>query len=101
MRLRSSPLVIGALAIATTGSLALTTTTAFASSHHGSGHNSTKIHGNCNVVGNNNNVHCTTISHSHRHGGGGGEGGFGGGEFHHGGILEGVGDVVGGLLGAL
>jgi len=100
MRLRSSPLVIGALAIATTGSLALTTTTAFASSHHGSGHNKTSIHGNCNVVGNNNNVHCTSISHSHRHGGGGGDFG-GGGEFHHGGILEGVGDVVGGLLGAL
>ena len=100
MRLRSSPLVLGALAIATAGSLGLTTTTAFASSHHsGSGHNSTKIHGNCNVVGNNNNVHCTSISHSHRHGGGGD---FGGGDrFGHGGILEGVGDVVGGLLGAL
>jgi hypothetical protein len=98
MRLRSSPLVLGALAIATTGSLALTTTTAFASSHHGSsGHNSTKIHGNCNVVGNNNDVHCTTISHSHRNHGGGGDFGF----RHHGGILEGVGDVVGGLLGAL
>jgi hypothetical protein len=94
MRLRSSPLVLGALAIATTGSLALTTTTAFASSHHG---NKTSIHGNCNVVGNNNNVHCTSISHSHRHHG---EGEFGG-EFHHGGILEGVGDIVGGLLGAL
>jgi hypothetical protein len=99
MRLRSSPLVIGALAIATTGSLALTSTTAFASSHHGS-HNKTSIHGNCNVVGNNNNVHCTTISHSHRHHGGGGEREFGG-DFHHDGILEGVGDIVGGLLGAL
>lgn len=100
MRLRSSPLVLGALAIATTGSLALTTTTAFASSgHHSSGHNKTSIHGNCNVVGNNNNVHCTSVSHSHRHGGGGG--GEFGGEFHHGGILEGVGDIVGGLLGAL
>ena len=99
MRLRSSPLVLGALAIATTGSLALTTTTAFASSHHGSGHNKTSIHGNCNVVGNNNDVHCTTISHSHRHRGGG-EGDFGD-RFHHGGILEGVGDIVGGLLGAL
>ena len=51
------------------------------------------------MVGNNNNVHCTSISHSHRHRGGG-EGDFGG-EFHRGGILEGVGDIVGGLLGAL
>jgi hypothetical protein len=85
--------------------MAVTSTTAFASSH--GSHNSSKsvkIKGNCNVVGNNNNVHCTTISHSHRSHGGGGGGDFGGGGFgfrQHGGILEGVGDIVGGLLGAL
>lgn len=110
MRLRTSPIVLTALACTVSGTMALTATTAFASSTHGS-HNSTshvKVKGNCNVVGNNNNVHCTTISHSHRsHGHGGFEGGgfegggFGGDRFGHGGILEGVGDIVGGLLGAL
>ena len=101
MRLRSSPLVLSVMAVTVTGAMALTSTTAFASSHHGS---KTKISGSCNVVGNNNSVHCTSISHSHRHGGGGyGDGGYGGGygDYHHGGILEGVGDIVGGLLGAL
>jgi hypothetical protein len=99
MRLRSSPLVLAIVACTASGTMALTSTTAFASSH--GGHNSTKsvkIKGNCNVVGNNNNVHCTSVSH-HGHGHGNGNGDFNG--RHHGGILEGVGDIVGGLLGAL
>jgi hypothetical protein len=92
--------------------MAVTSTTAFASSH--GSHNSSKsvkIKGNCNVVGNNNNVHCVTVSHSHRHGGGGGGGDFGGGGFGRRGdiglghgledVVGGVGDILGGLLGGL
>jgi hypothetical protein len=96
MRLRSSPLVLGLIACTASGTMALTSTTAFASSNH---HGTTKsVKGNCNVVGNNNTVHCTTVSHRN-HGHGHGNGDFNG--RHHGGILEGVGDILGGVLGAL
>jgi hypothetical protein len=85
------------LAGAVAGSMALTSTTAFASSSHSS-HARTVVvvKGNCNAVGHSSVDHCTSISRSHRHG-------HGNGEFdrHHGRILEGVGDIVGGLLGAL
>jgi hypothetical protein len=97
MRLRSSPLVLALVACSATGTMALTSTTAFASSGHSS-HGSTKVsvkgNDNCTIV-NSKNVHCTTVSRSHRHGHGD--------EFgrHHGGIVEGVGDILGGLLGAL
>jgi hypothetical protein len=105
MRLRSSPLVLGLIACTATGTMALTSTTAFASSSHSSHNNKTtkvSVHGssNCTVVGNNNTVHCTTVSHrSHGHNGHG-DRDFDFGR-HHDGILEGVGDIVGGLLGAL
>ncbi|MEA2671087.1 MAG: hypothetical protein QOG45_1307 [Chloroflexota bacterium] len=101
MRLRSSPLVLGLIACTASGTMALTSTTAFASSHGSHSAKTTKVsvHGsnNCTVVGNNNTVHCTTVSHRHR-GNGDNNGDFG---RHHGGILEGVGDILGGVLGAL
>jgi hypothetical protein len=106
MRVRTSPFVVTLVAGALTGTMALTTSTALASSHHGNG-SSTKnvtVKGNCNAVGSNNNVHCVTISHRHGHGG---NGDFG----HHRGdpglghgledVVSGVGDVLGGLLGGL
>jgi hypothetical protein len=109
MRLRTSPFVLAIVACTATGSMALTSTTAFASSHHGGSSKVTvKGNGNCTVVGNNNSVHCTSVSHSHRHGGGGGGGDFGGRHrgdpgLGHGleDVVSGVGDILGGLLGGL
>jgi hypothetical protein len=83
--------------------MALTSTTAFASSHHGGSSKVTvKGNGNCTVVGNNNSVHCTSVSHSHRHGGDfngrRGDPGLGHGLED---VVSGVGDILGGLLGGL
>jgi hypothetical protein len=98
MRLRSSPLVLGLVAVTASGTMALTSTTAFASSSH-SNHGSTKVsvkgnNNGCTIV-NSKNVHCTTVSHKRGHGNGNGD------RHHGGGILEGVHDILGGLLGAL
>jgi hypothetical protein len=99
MRVRTVPIAVSLVATALAGSMALTGTTAMASSGHSShSRNVTVVRGNCNAVNGSTVNNCTVISHSHRHGNGNG------GEFfnrQHGGILEGVGDVVGGLLGAL
>ena len=106
MRVRTSPIVATLLAGALAGGLALpSTTTVFAKSGHSSHSKSvTVVKGNCNAVNGSSVSHCVVISHSHRHGH---NGEF---EFHHhhgaigeglGDITEGVGDVLGGLLGGL
>lgn len=102
MRLRTSPLVLGLIACTATGTMALTSTTAFASSGSHSSHGSTKVttkgNGNCTVV-NSKNVTCTVSKHHH-----------GGGNGDHGGrhdvglgagledVVSGVGDILNGLL---
>jgi hypothetical protein len=78
--------------------MALTSTTAFASSHHGGSTNvKVKGNGNCTVV-NSSHVTCSVSRHGHGHGNGNGGNDFGLG---HGleDVVGGVGDILGGLLG--
>jgi hypothetical protein len=104
MRLRSSPLVLALVACTATGTMALTSTTAFASSGGHSSHGSTKVttkgSGNCTVV-NSKNVTCNVSKHHHGGGGHGGHGGRGDVGLGHGleDVVSGVGDILGGLLG--
>jgi hypothetical protein len=86
--------------------MALTSTTAFASSGGHSSHGSTKVttkgSGNCTVV-NSKNVTCNVSKHSHGHGGDNGHGrghgrhdvGLGAGLED---VVSGVGDILNGLL---
>ncbi len=101
MRLRSSKLVLAAVAFTATGTMAVTTTTAFASSHHGGSTKTTvKGNGNCTVV-NSSHVTCNVSRHSHGHGNGNGHGGRNDTGLGHGleDVVGGVGDILGGLLG--
>ncbi|HEY2702616.1 MAG TPA: hypothetical protein VGL20_02895 [Candidatus Dormibacteraeota bacterium] len=107
MRLRSSKLALAVVAFTATGTMAVTTTTAFASSHHGGSTKTTvKGNGNCTVV-NSSHVTCNVSKHN-GHGGNGGNwhGGHGGRNdpgLGHGleDVVAGVGDILGGLLGGL
>jgi hypothetical protein len=104
MRVRTVPIAASLVAGALAASMALTGTTALASTSHSSSGGShsktvTIVKGNCNAVNGSTINHCTTVSHSHgSHGHSYYYDQFG---HRHDGILEGVGDIVGGLLGAL